>query len=133
MFLPEKKKKHFEACYRCFSLAAALFPETTNTSLFQTQGRKDTDFYDASSHRRLKTIPVSSFFFFPSWQIHHKGGGGGGGGVCVCVCKEMGTVFLQSADSEVGTTSTRRSPPPHKAFSLCLMSVSVSFCLSVFL
>ena len=57
---------------------------------------------------------------------------GRGGGLCVCG-QGNGDCFLQSADSEVGTTSTPLSPPPHKALSLRLMSVSVSFCLSVFL
>lgn len=46
--------------------------------------------------------------------------------VCVCVwAKGNRGCFLLSADSDVGTTSTVPSPPPHQAFSLRLMSVSV--------
>lgn len=44
-----------------------------------------------------------------------------------------GDCFLQSADSEVGTTSTLLSPPPHKALSLFDVCVSffLSLCLSL--
>lgn len=113
-----------------------LSSKTKKTDLFQTspviakryRGHKDTGFYNANSHRRLKSISVSSSFFFIMADTSQRWGG-----VCVCGQREWRLfLFLQSADSEVGTTSTPLSLPPHKAFlsvwCLCqFLSVSLSF------
>lgn len=112
-----------------------FFPRNQNKAYFRRarllpdhkEATKHTDFYDANSQRRLKTIAV--LFFFSSWQIHHKGGGAG---VCVCVGKEMGTVFFRAPNQKLaplplgGVLPLRR--PFLSVWCLCqFLSVSLSF------
>lgn len=82
---------------------------------------------EASRQRRLKTIAVSSLF--SSWQTSQSHGWGWGGRGRKW---RLFLLLLQRSDWEVGMNCTPLNPPPHKAFSPHLMSVSLSFSLSFF-
>lgn len=117
------------------SLRLSLFSSKSKQSLFQTSAVTARPQRGCKTHRLLwcqqseKIKNHRCLVLFSSWQIHHKGGGAG---VCVCVGKEMGTVFFRAPNQKLaplplgGVLPLRR--PFLSVWCLCqFLSVSLSF------